>query len=311
MKNTHRFLILVLIAAALGGTGFWLVRSGRIPLPGAASSEKAVYYCPMHPAYTSDRPGDCPICNMKLVRRSEAKEKKNKKILYYRHPMGQPDVSPVPKKDSMGMDYVPVYEDEAGEAPKAFTIEELLRMKPGEVCLLHKCKKGKCLMAMTQEIARLGKCPACGEDLGVIVKDLVPKGYSGVRLSSEKQQLIGIKTSPVKKITMTKTIRTSGRIAYDPGLYQAEEEYLEEDVKIQVNEGKEEGAKKDGLPCPHNLSYGRLKEPPKKNLLCEGAKEGGKEEHGGNNSRRGFFHEMGYYFLVLWGSVQGPSGVFH
>ena len=33
-------------------------------------------------------------------------------ILYYRNPMGHPDTSPVPKKDSMGMDYIPVYEDE-------------------------------------------------------------------------------------------------------------------------------------------------------------------------------------------------------
>ncbi len=31
-------------------------------------------------------------------------------ILYYRNPMGLPDTSPVPKKDSMGMDYIPVYE---------------------------------------------------------------------------------------------------------------------------------------------------------------------------------------------------------
>ena len=37
-----------------------------------------------------------------------------KKVLYYRNPMGQPDTSPVPKKDSMGMDYIPVYENEAG-----------------------------------------------------------------------------------------------------------------------------------------------------------------------------------------------------
>jgi len=36
------------------------------------------------------------------------------KILYYRNPMGLPDTSPTPKKDSMGMDYLPVY---AGEAP--------------------------------------------------------------------------------------------------------------------------------------------------------------------------------------------------
>jgi Cu(I)/Ag(I) efflux system membrane fusion protein len=33
-------------------------------------------------------------------------------ILYYRNPMGYPDTSPAPKKDSMGMDYIPVYADE-------------------------------------------------------------------------------------------------------------------------------------------------------------------------------------------------------
>jgi Cu(I)/Ag(I) efflux system membrane fusion protein len=33
-----------------------------------------------------------------------------RKILYYRNPMGLPDVSKVPKKDPMGMDYIPVYE---------------------------------------------------------------------------------------------------------------------------------------------------------------------------------------------------------
>ena len=35
-----------------------------------------------------------------------------RKIKYYRNPMGLPDVSPTPKKDSMGMDYIPVYEGE-------------------------------------------------------------------------------------------------------------------------------------------------------------------------------------------------------
>jgi len=38
--------------------------------------------------------------------------KAERKILYYRNPMGLPDISPVPKKDPMGMDYVPVYEGE-------------------------------------------------------------------------------------------------------------------------------------------------------------------------------------------------------
>ncbi|MCD1645434.1 efflux RND transporter periplasmic adaptor subunit [Aurantimonas coralicida] len=33
-----------------------------------------------------------------------------KRIRFYRNPMGLPDTSPVPKKDSMGMDYIPVYD---------------------------------------------------------------------------------------------------------------------------------------------------------------------------------------------------------
>lgn len=36
-------------------------------------------------------------------------------ILYYRNPMGLPDTSSEPKKDSMGMDYIPVYADEQGD----------------------------------------------------------------------------------------------------------------------------------------------------------------------------------------------------
>jgi Cu(I)/Ag(I) efflux system membrane fusion protein len=38
--------------------------------------------------------------------------KTERKTLYYRNPMGLPDTSPVPKKDAMGMDYVPVFEGE-------------------------------------------------------------------------------------------------------------------------------------------------------------------------------------------------------
>ena len=41
--------------------------------------------------------------------------KAEREILYYRHPMGLPDTSKVPKKDSMGMDYIAVYADEADD----------------------------------------------------------------------------------------------------------------------------------------------------------------------------------------------------
>jgi len=38
--------------------------------------KEGIYYCPMHPTYTSDKPGDCPICNMKLVKKEQPKEEK-------------------------------------------------------------------------------------------------------------------------------------------------------------------------------------------------------------------------------------------
>jgi len=46
-----------------------------------------------------------------------------KKPLYYRHPMKPGVTSPVPAKDEMGMDYVPVYADGAGPAESAGTVE--------------------------------------------------------------------------------------------------------------------------------------------------------------------------------------------
>ena len=39
------------------------------------------------------------------------------KVKFYRNPMGTPETSPVPKKDSMNMDFIPVCEDEASDSP--------------------------------------------------------------------------------------------------------------------------------------------------------------------------------------------------
>jgi|GEM_PF-465536 len=49
-------------------------------------------------------------------------EKQDRKVLYYRNPMGLPDTSPTPKKDSMGMDYIPVYAEEASAPPGTIRI---------------------------------------------------------------------------------------------------------------------------------------------------------------------------------------------
>jgi len=45
-----------------------------------------------------------------------------RKVLYYRNPMGLPDTSPTPKKDTMGMAYLPVYADAAGYDAGTVTI---------------------------------------------------------------------------------------------------------------------------------------------------------------------------------------------
>lgn len=54
-----------------------------------------------------------------------------RKLLYYRNPMGLPDTSPVPKKDSMGMDYIPVYAGEETEDKEGFSVSAAKVQKLG------------------------------------------------------------------------------------------------------------------------------------------------------------------------------------
>ena len=78
------------------------------------------------------------------------------KLLYYRNPMGLPDTSPTPKKDPMGMDYIPVYEGEDDAA-----------------------------------------------------------GDSGLKISAEKIQKMGVKVEPAKLQMLDKSVRASGRVEID------------------------------------------------------------------------------------------------
>lgn len=55
-----------------------------------------------------------------------AEAKAERKIKYYRNPMGLPDTSPAPKKDSMGMDYIPVYEGEDSD-------DGSVKLSPGKI----------------------------------------------------------------------------------------------------------------------------------------------------------------------------------
>jgi Cu(I)/Ag(I) efflux system membrane fusion protein len=126
MRRLSYVLPVALIAAmlALGSSG------GRLPTSTAIGAERQpLYYQDPtgKPDYSPtpkkdaegrdyvpvyDEPGDP---SMKPTAQP-ATPQKERKVLYYRNPMGLPDTSPVPKKDSMNMDYIPVYADEAGAA---------------------------------------------------------------------------------------------------------------------------------------------------------------------------------------------------
>jgi len=174
--------IFILLLIGLLVSHFHALKTGQKTAPAVA--QKVTYYCPMHPNYTSDRPGNCPICGMTLVPQETGKSAEKpeqqatqqtppvqKKKIMYRSTMIPDEVSDKPGKDSMGMEMVP------------FEVEE----------------------------------PTSGVRAG----DRVP-----VKISPEKQQLMGVKTAVVARRSVTRTVRTVGKVAFDPELYQAEQEYL-------------------------------------------------------------------------------------
>jgi len=56
------FLIVLLAPAACQRVRQALRREAAAP-----DSQAQIWYCPMHPSFRSDQPGNCPICNMTLV----------------------------------------------------------------------------------------------------------------------------------------------------------------------------------------------------------------------------------------------------
>src|ERR1051326_8401714 len=73
-----------------------------------------------------------------------------RKVLYYRNPMGLPDTSPVPKKDSMGMAYLPVYADAAGDDAGTVTIN------PGKIQTLGVRTETAAMRVVTRTVRAVG-----------------------------------------------------------------------------------------------------------------------------------------------------------
>lgn len=65
----------------------------------------------------------------------------------------------------------------------------------------------------------------------------VVEGRALTGLNLNQQQLIGIKTDTVQKRSLIKTVYTYGRVAYDPELYHAQEEYL---AALEIQKSSEE-----------------------------------------------------------------------
>ena len=82
-----------------------------------------------------------------------------------------------------------------------------------------------------------GRCPICNMTLTKIGGGTQPEGESErarstvqgrgmVTIPTEKLQLIGVRFGRVERGSLEKIIRAYGRVAYDPDLYQVQEEYL-------------------------------------------------------------------------------------
>jgi len=112
-------IVAVAVGAVLVGGGAVVVATRGAGGSHASAAKAVKYHCAMHPHYTSDKPGDCPICGMKLVPleqggagQAAASKPGERKVAFYRSPMDPSIHSDKPAKDEMGMDFVPVFEDE-------------------------------------------------------------------------------------------------------------------------------------------------------------------------------------------------------
>ena len=165
MNKTAVILLAATVAAAAAGLGYWW-GSSRTPSQSTSQAGGA-----------------------------------ERKPLYYRNPMGLPDTSPVPKKAPDGMDYVPVYADEASPPPDAGA-------------------KGKILYYRNpmglQDTSPVPKKDPMGMDY-IPVYDGETAGGGGpqVRISTDKVQKLGVRTEPAALRTLAPTIRAVATIQAD------------------------------------------------------------------------------------------------
>ena len=111
------------------------------------------YTCPMHPTIVQDELGDCPICGMDLVKKENTSNvTEERKIKYWVAPMDPTFISEKPGKSPMGMELVPVYEDDNKSfSSNVITIDPVVVQNMG-IRIDHAAKRD-----ITRNIRTVGK----------------------------------------------------------------------------------------------------------------------------------------------------------
>ncbi len=130
-----KFIIILFTGILIGAMVTYLaVPKAKAPETEISQEAQPLYSCGMHPEVISDKPGNCPICGMKLTpiqrtgpQAARAGEKKERKILYWRAPMDPTEIYDRPGKSKMGMDLVPVYEGEEAHGAGSITIDAAIQ----------------------------------------------------------------------------------------------------------------------------------------------------------------------------------------
>ena len=124
--------------------------------------------------------------------------KPERKLLYYRNPMGLPDTSPVPKKDSMNMDYLPVYEEEAPAATK---------LDKGKI-LYYRNPMGE------PDTSPVPKKDSMDMDYIPVYESEAAQGNQ-LNISVEKIQKLGVKSEAAALRELGRSIRAVGKVEVD------------------------------------------------------------------------------------------------
>ncbi len=136
---------------------------------------------------------------------ADAGKTNKRKILYYRNPMNPSITSPFPKKDEMGMDYVPVYEGGESQGPAGtVTIDPVVEQNIG----------------VRTEVARIRRLSQMVRAYGRIAmdQDLIYSVYPRFKGWIEKVK-VARKGDVVEKGQLLCTV-------YSPELVSTEQEYL-------------------------------------------------------------------------------------